>query len=126
MQDWNDLRLVLAVTRGRNIAHAAKTLGIDHSTVFRRLNALEKKLGARLFERLPGGVYEALIIIGYTAHQKMEWDHQISRIHLCSGGDVPNSVDPLDESTRMPPLNTCTAPSVALLLCDVAADLGLS
>jgi DNA-binding transcriptional LysR family regulator len=59
MQDWNDLRLVLAVTRGRNIAHAAKTLGIDHSTVFRRLNALEKKLGARLFERLPGGVYEA-------------------------------------------------------------------
>jgi DNA-binding transcriptional LysR family regulator len=58
MQDWNDLRLVLAVARGRSIADAAKRLGIDHSTVFRRLNALEKKLDARLFERLPGGVYE--------------------------------------------------------------------
>jgi DNA-binding transcriptional LysR family regulator len=58
MEDWNDLRLFLAVTRARSIVGAAKTLGIDHSTVFRRLNALEKKVGVRLFERLPGGIYQ--------------------------------------------------------------------
>ena len=58
MDDWNDLRLVLAVTRARSLAGAARALGIDHSTVFRRLNASEKKLGLRLFERLPGGVYQ--------------------------------------------------------------------
>lgn len=58
MEDWNDLRLFLAVTRARSMARAAKTLGIDHSTVFRRLNALEKKVGVRLFDRLPGGIYQ--------------------------------------------------------------------
>src|SRR4051812_915885 len=58
MEDWNDLRLFLAVTRARSIVGAAKTLGIDHSTVFRRLNALEKKVDVRLFERLPSGIYQ--------------------------------------------------------------------
>lgn len=57
MDDWNDLRLVLAVQRAGGLAAAAAALGLDHSTIFRRLNALEKKLGVRLFERLPGGAY---------------------------------------------------------------------
>lgn len=59
MDDWNDLRLVLAVQRAGGLAAAAAALGIDHSTIFRRLKALEKKLGVRLFERLPGGAYRA-------------------------------------------------------------------
>lgn len=58
MEDWNEPRLVLAVMRAGNLKSAAKTLGIDHSTAFRRLNALEAKLGVRLFERLPGGSYQ--------------------------------------------------------------------
>jgi DNA-binding transcriptional LysR family regulator len=45
--------------RAGSLTAAAGTLGIDHSTAFRRLNALEKKLGVRLFERLPGGTYQA-------------------------------------------------------------------
>jgi DNA-binding transcriptional LysR family regulator len=59
MEDWNDLRLVLAVHRAGGLTAAAGALGIDHSTAFRRLNALEKRLGVRLFERLPGGSYQA-------------------------------------------------------------------
>jgi DNA-binding transcriptional LysR family regulator len=59
MDDWNEPRLVLAVKRAESLTGAAKALGIDHSTAFRRLNALEARLGVRLFERLPGGVYEA-------------------------------------------------------------------
>jgi DNA-binding transcriptional LysR family regulator len=59
MSDWNDPRLVLAVHRAGTLAAAAGALGFDHSTVFRRLNALEKRLGVRLFERLPGGSYQA-------------------------------------------------------------------
>lgn len=58
MQDWNHFRLVLAVGRARSIAEAAKSLGIDHSTVFRQLNAAERHIGVRLFERLPNGVYQ--------------------------------------------------------------------
>lgn len=57
MEDWNDLRFVLAIARAGSLTAAAKTLGIDHSTAFRRLNALEARLGVRLFERLPGGAY---------------------------------------------------------------------
>ena len=57
MDDWNELRLVLAVQRAGSLTAAAQALGIDHSTAFRRLKALEARLGVRLFERLPGGAY---------------------------------------------------------------------
>lgn len=59
MDDWNELRLVLAVQRAGSLTAAAVTLSVDHSTAFRRLKALEERLGVRLFERLPGGAYEA-------------------------------------------------------------------
>lgn len=52
---WDDLRLVLAIARSGNLAAAAEALGVNHSTTFRRLNALEEEIGAKLFERLPQG-----------------------------------------------------------------------
>ena len=55
MFDWDDLRLVLAVARAGGLSGAAKSLGVNHSTLFRRLNALERDLGVALFERLPTG-----------------------------------------------------------------------
>ena len=57
MDDWNDLRLVLAVARSGALTGAATALGISHSTAFRRLGALEARLAVQLFERLPAGVY---------------------------------------------------------------------
>jgi DNA-binding transcriptional LysR family regulator len=59
MDDWNSFRLVLAIHRTESLASAAHELGVDHSTAYRRLNALEAALGVRLFERLNGGIYEA-------------------------------------------------------------------
>ena len=53
--DWDDLRYLLAVARGGGLAAAARSLGVNHSTVFRRLNALEEALGVRLFDRQPSG-----------------------------------------------------------------------
>ncbi len=52
---WDDLRLVLGIARAGNLVAAAQTLGVNHSTVFRRLNALEKDIGSKLFERLAAG-----------------------------------------------------------------------
>lgn len=52
---WDDFRTVLAVCREGTLSGAARLLGVNHSTVFRRINALEEKLGVRLFERLPEG-----------------------------------------------------------------------
>lgn len=57
MRDWSDLKLLLAIARNGNLIKAAKSLSINHSTVFRKLNDLEQEMGVRLFERLPGGQY---------------------------------------------------------------------
>jgi DNA-binding transcriptional LysR family regulator len=53
--DWGDLRFFLAVSEQGSISAAAKFLNVNHSTVLRRLANLEKRLGARLFDRLPDG-----------------------------------------------------------------------
>lgn len=53
--DANDLSLVLALSRERTLASAAEKLGVDLSTVFRRLNALESRLQVRLFDRSTRG-----------------------------------------------------------------------
>jgi len=52
---WDDIRLVGAVAEARGLPGAAARLGVDHSTVFRRLNQLEAQLGMPLFERHRGG-----------------------------------------------------------------------
>jgi DNA-binding transcriptional LysR family regulator len=51
MLAWDDFRLVKAIAERRSLAGAADILGVNASTVFRRLGALEDRLGARLFER---------------------------------------------------------------------------
>ncbi|MDX1562603.1 MAG: LysR family transcriptional regulator [Gammaproteobacteria bacterium] len=53
--DWDELKTVMAIARAGSLSGAARTLGVTHSTVFRRLGAIEKELGVRLFERLPTG-----------------------------------------------------------------------
>jgi DNA-binding transcriptional LysR family regulator len=50
-----DLPLLLALARAGTLAAAAEALDVDQSTVFRRLNELERRLGARLFERSASG-----------------------------------------------------------------------
>lgn len=55
MKDWDDLRYFLAVARAGSIRGAASALRVNHSTVSRRIEAYERKLGVRLFERFPKG-----------------------------------------------------------------------
>lgn len=49
--DWDDLRYALAIADGRGAGAAAKALGVTHSTVLRRLDAMEARLGVELFVR---------------------------------------------------------------------------
>lgn len=53
--DWSDLRYALAVGQTGSLAGAARQLAVNHTTVLRRLDALEERLGARLFERARTG-----------------------------------------------------------------------
>jgi DNA-binding transcriptional LysR family regulator len=54
--DWDDLRYFLQVTRTRSLAGAARALRVEHSTVSRRLSALEENLGAALVARRADGL----------------------------------------------------------------------
>lgn len=48
---WDDFRLIKAIADTRSLPAAASRLGINHSTVFRRLKQIEEALGAALFEK---------------------------------------------------------------------------
>src|SRR3546814_4626614 len=50
-----DLRLISAIGGAGTLTGAARLLVVDHSTAFRRLGALETRLGAQLFERARSG-----------------------------------------------------------------------
>ncbi len=53
--DWNDLRHFLAIARAGSMSAAGKALGVNQSTVQRRVAALEKSVGHPLVERHPDG-----------------------------------------------------------------------
>lgn len=53
--NWNDLRYFLAVARAGTLTGAAQNLRTDHTTVSRRIGALEQSLQVRLFDRRPAG-----------------------------------------------------------------------
>ncbi len=55
MFDWNDLRYFLAVARTGSTIAASKALGVNQSTVQRRLAILEESVGCKLVERHPTG-----------------------------------------------------------------------
>jgi DNA-binding transcriptional LysR family regulator len=51
----NDLQLIRAIGEARTLTGAARSLKVDHSTAFRRLSAIEARLGTKLFDRARDG-----------------------------------------------------------------------
>lgn len=56
MPDWDDLRIFLACARARTMAAAGRRLGIDETTVARRVARLSREMGAPLLERTASGL----------------------------------------------------------------------
>lgn len=50
--DWNNLHVLLVVSREGSLAGAARALGVNHATISRRLASLEEEVGTRLVRRL--------------------------------------------------------------------------
>ena len=55
--DWDDLRYFLSVAQSGTVSLAARRLGVDHATIIRRVDALERAMNVKLFERTPRGYY---------------------------------------------------------------------
>ena len=53
--DWDQLRYFLALARDKTLTRAGHTLQVSHSTVFRKLKAMEDELGVTLFENTSTG-----------------------------------------------------------------------
>ena len=79
--DWNDIRYFLEVVHADSLTQAAQRLGVNQTTVSRRITALEDRLGKNLFERLGNGwlitpVGERLVT---SAENMAEEAHAIER-----------------------------------------------
>lgn len=79
--DWSDLRYALAIGHAGSLGAAARALGVNHTTVLRRLDALEIQLGARLFERQRGGYVptEAGVLVLEQARRMADQADEIER-----------------------------------------------
>lgn len=55
MESWDEVRTAYQVARVGTVSGAAEVLGVHHATVIRHIDALEARLGAKLFQRHPRG-----------------------------------------------------------------------
>jgi DNA-binding transcriptional LysR family regulator len=77
--DWDDLRYLLAAARAGTLAGAARSMGVEHTTIGRRLTALERALGGSLVLRKPDGL--ALTAMGSRVLEAAEQvEHAIAQV----------------------------------------------
>ncbi|MBC8830664.1 LysR family transcriptional regulator, partial [Escherichia coli] len=80
---WDDVRYFLAVMRSGSLSAAARALQVQHSTVARRIDALESSLRIRLFDRLPRGMQLTLageIVIAAVRRGQRDFDNALTQV----------------------------------------------
>ncbi len=81
---WDEFRLVKSIAEARSLAGAAQLLGVNHSTVFRRLAAVEAAVGARLFDRSRSGYeptaagQEMIVLAAAMAESVLEFERRVA------------------------------------------------
>ncbi|HEY1783471.1 MAG TPA: LysR family transcriptional regulator [Roseiarcus sp.] len=81
---WDEFRLVKSIAEARSLVGAAERLGVNHSTVFRRLAAVESAVGARLFERSRAGYEptsagdEMIALAATMAESVLEFERRVA------------------------------------------------
>jgi DNA-binding transcriptional LysR family regulator len=82
--NWDEFRLVKAIADSRSLVGASDLLSLNHSTVFRRLAALEAGVGVRLFERARTGYQptaageEMIALAGSMADSIVEFERRVA------------------------------------------------
>lgn len=107
--NWEDIKIFLALMRFGTVRAAAKKLKISHSTVARRIDALEHKLAVRLFDRQPSGyvltlVGEDMLQVAEQIEEEMEGLERriVGHDHKLSGRIKISLVDALATHLLMP------------------------
>lgn len=81
--NWDDLKTVLAVMRQGTLAAAGQVLGVNYTTVARRIARAEQALGQQLFERLADGYHPteaARLIAEKAALMEQEADDMLRQL----------------------------------------------
>ena len=112
--DWDNIRIFLSVARAGQFSAAALQLRIDNGTVGRRINALEKSLGVRLFDRQTTG--SVLTAAGDRLYKTAE---EVEAQLLRAQGDLSQSDVELSGTVRIAAPDGFTA----LFLCSRLGNL---
>jgi len=133
--NWDEFRLVKAIADSRSLVGAAAKLGLNHSTVFRRLTALEGAIGVRLFERSrlryqPTAAGEAMINVAVDIGDSIaEFERNVAGREIKPVGALRlTTIDSLAIYVLPPILNQFreTYPGVALDIILSSQELSLS
>jgi DNA-binding transcriptional LysR family regulator len=98
--DWEQVRLFLAVVREGSLAGAAARMGLDVSTVSRRLDRLEERVGAPLFDRTREGTAPSAVAEQLVVHAE-EMERSATRF-AAAGASVETQVEGTVRLTVLP------------------------
>ncbi|MES1175354.1 MAG: LysR family transcriptional regulator [Myxococcales bacterium] len=112
--DWEQVRVFLAVLREGSLSGASLRLGLDISTVSRRIDRLEKQLGAGLFDRTRDGTTPTLLGEQILPHAE---EMELAAIRFASAGaQVETEVEGIIRITVFPGIaDRFVAPALARL-----------
>lgn len=133
--NWDDLRYGLAIKRGGTLSAAARELGVNQTTVSRRLERLEAVLGVRMFDRIDGTMIAtpegdaALARIARMEEDALSLHHHARAEEETPSGTVRfTSLQAIVANFVAPNLGDFLArfPAVTVELVSAAANLNLS
>ena len=108
--DWNDLKVFLALVRGRSVRSAADQLGMSHSTVSRHLTDLETSLGGVLFTRSREGLLATSMAeqiverAERVEHEVLGLEREASNLDTVMSGEVRVTAPPVLSQHLIMPL----------------------
>ncbi|MGI9463616.1 MAG: LysR family transcriptional regulator [Aestuariivirgaceae bacterium] len=116
IRNWNDFRYVLALKRGRSLSGAARLLGVDDTTVSRRLSALQSATGSELYRRQSDGTLLLTANGEAVACHAEAMEHRADLIGEVVGSDR-NTCSGIVRLTSVPiVVNRWLAPRIGTLL----------
>lgn len=113
---WDDARYLLAVHRNSSLSAAAVQLGVNQSTVSRRLRALEEELGVRVFVETAKGFVASPLGESLIDHATRMEESALALERVARGGDAR-----FTGTVRLTSADTLSVRVVAPLLADLHA-----